>query len=349
MKRKTIFWHVVFWIVYMSIFTFVEAGYQNELKEAFLLEMTYLPLRLILVYFNYFILVPGFLLRKKIERYIIFSIVTILVVSISQRLAGYYVINPWLFPEWNDGNIFEPFRVAQAAMILTSPMIFLIGLTIVFRWADSEKKIERLARERVETELKYLKNQVNPHFFFNTLNNLYGLAQEKSDKTPEIVLKLSELMSYMLYETNKELIPISKEMDYIRNYVSLEEQRYGNRFKCSIKVKGSVRDIMIPPMLILPFIENSFKHGINQESEGAWIKIDLLVEGNKLVLEVKNSVVIQTEPPKMKGGLGIKNVERRLELLYPKGFKLNYAHDKQEYHVRLELQLNRLALGKQPA
>lgn len=343
MKRKTLLWHTVFWIVYMAIFTFVEGGYQNNFDEAFALEASYLPSRLVLVYFNYFFLLPRFLLKRKIEKYIGYTLITILVATTIQRVLGYYIINPSIFPDWEQGPFFEAFRIAQASMIITSPMIFLIGMTVVIRWAGSEKRLQQMAREKVETELKYLRNQVNPHFFFNTLNNLYGLAQEKSDKTPEVVLKLSELMSYMLYETNKPLIQLGREIDYIRNYISLEEQRYEDRFNCNLSIKGKVNEVKVPPMLVLPFIENAFKHGINKESTGAWMNIDLKVEEDKLYFNVENSLAVQEVDQTKNGGLGIKNVERRLELLYPNGHTLEYGAEADRYRIALVIELKRLS------
>lgn len=326
----------------MSIFTFVEGGYQNQFKEAFLLELSYFPARLALVYFNYFVLLPRYLVKRKIEKYISFTLLTIILATAIQRLLAFYVVNPMLYPNWDQGAFIQSFRLVQASMILTSPMIFLVGMTIVIRWAGAQKQMEQLAREKVETELKYLRNQVNPHFFFNTLNNLYGLAQEKSDRTPEVVLKLSELMSYMLYETNKSLISLEKELDYIRNYISLEEQRYQDRFQCRLSVQGDARSVKVPPMLVLPFVENAFKHGINKESSGAWMNLDLIVDARTLVLRVENSLTEQRVKAKGNGGLGIKNVNRRLELLYPEGHELNHGTDGKTYKVELKIQLDKL-------
>lgn len=342
MKRKTIAWHIAFWVVYMSIFTFVEGGYNNNFDEAFALEASYFPLRLLLVYFNYFFLLPRYLIRRKIRQYIGYSFISIVVAALLQRVVAYYFVNELVFPDWDQGAFWQAYRMVQAGMILTSPMIFLIGLTIVIRWADAEKQMQRLAREKVETELKYLRNQVNPHFFFNTLNNLYGLAQEKSDRTPEVVMKLSALMSYMLYETNKPLIQLSQEVDYIRNYISLEEERYRDRFTCNLSVRGPVNEAKVPPMLLLPFIENAFKHGINQESSGAWINMELNISDRQLTFKVENSLATNVDMKSTRGGLGIKNVERRLELLYPGEHQLRYALLPDRYRVVLAINLDQL-------
>lgn len=342
MKNKVLLWHTLFWIVFTAMFTFIEGGYNHNFDEAFALELSYLPIRLVIVYFNYFYLLPTFLLKKKVRKYILYSLLTVIAMALLQRALNYYVYNPLIFPDWTQKGLFEIYRTAQAAMLLIFPMIFLIGLTTIFQWADSEHRVQELAKEKLETELKYLKNQVNPHFFFNILNNLYGLAQEKSDRTPEVVLKLSELMSYMLYETNRNLIDLEKELEYIKNYISLEEQRYGDRFTCNLSVKGDLSHVKIPPMLILPFIENSFKHGINVESKGAWMNIALSVESDLFLLEVTNSLATKVEDkPKSKGGFGIKNVERRLQLLYPDGYELKSGQVDDAYTVVLKLELNK--------
>ncbi len=352
-RWKTVLWHVLFWIVFMSIFTFIEGGYQSNFDDAFYLEASYLPLRLALVYFNYFFLAPRFLFNNKVEKYTAYTLLTIIIASFLQRLAAFYIAIDLIFPGWDPGEFWQMYRVVQAAMILTLPMIFLMGFTVVLRWFDSERKMQLLTQEKTATELKYLKSQINPHFFFNTLNNLYGLAQEKSDKTADVVLKLSHLMSYMLYEANSDIIRLDDEVEHIKNYIALEEQRYEDRFSCNLSIRGNIQSVRIPPMLILPFIENSFKHGINKESEGAWITIDLSVENAVLQLKVENSINkihnhnVLTEATN--GGLGIKNVQRRLELLYPNGFVFSYQEEKDKYVINLELELEKLVKTRNDA
>jgi two-component system, LytTR family, sensor kinase len=338
MSKRTLLWHVIFWVVYMSIFTFVEGGYNNQFKEAMLLEVAYFPVRLFIVYLNYFLLMPRLLLKGETKKYIIYTLVSIIIATLVQRCLSYYYVNELIFPDWNQGSFWQSYKFLQAGMILTSPMIFLIGITVVYRLVESQRKIAEIGEERTKAELQYLKNQINPHFFFNTLNNLYGLALAKSDKTADVVMKLSELMSYMLYETQHQSVSVEKEINYIRNYIELEEVRFDERFTCNLDITGNDKK-PIPPMLLLPFVENAFKHGVHTSSKGAWIKVRLNVEEEQLTFEVENSVGDKRNDSN--GGLGISNVKRRLELLFPEKHDLNIHQAKDTFRISLRIEFEK--------
>lgn len=322
----------------MSIFTFVEGGYNNQFREAMLIEVTYFPVRLLIVYLNYFFLMPRLLLKDQTRKYIIYTLGSIIMGIFIQRYCSYYYTNAIIFPDWNQGSFWQTYKFLQTGMILTSPMIFLIGITVVYRLVESQRKIAVISEERTKAELQYLKSQINPHFFFNTLNNLYGLALAKSDKTPDVVMKLSELMSYMLYETQQQFVSLSKEINYIKNYIELEEVRFEGRFTCELDMPGN-EQIAIPPMLLLPFVENAFKHGVHTSSEGAWIKVRLQMENQLLTFEVENSV--GGERNDANGGLGIANVKRRLELLFPQLHELNIYPAKDTFRILLKIELEK--------
>lgn len=322
----------------MSIFTFIEGGYGNNFDDAFFIEVAYFPIRLIVVYFNYFKLTPNFLMKGKIRAYILFTLISVVTGSFLHRLAMHHYINALIFPDWEQGSFWQAYRFIQSGMIITSPMIFLIGLTVVYRLIDSQKKLAEISEERTKAELQFLKSQINPHFFFNTLNNLFGLALAKSDKTAEVVMKLSELMSYMLYETRRQYVTLTKEINYIKNYIELEEVRFGGRFTCDLNITGDTQ-LNIPPMLLLPFVENAFKHGVHTSSEGAWIKVVLEVDEHQLNFKVENSIGDREEGKK--GGLGIANVKRRLALLFPEKHKLKIEDQDNQYYISLTVDLEK--------
>jgi LytS/YehU family sensor histidine kinase len=214
---------------------------------------------------------------------------------------------------------------------------------VVKHWYTQQQENQELEKEKMISELRYLKSQVHPHFFFNTLNNLYGLTLSKSDTAPEVVLRLSDLMSYMLYDTNTQWVPLEKEINYIRNYIALEKLRFGKRFNVSFQVQGDTSSIVIAPLLLLPFIENSFKHSINKEIEGAWIAIDLTIKEAALAFTVENSMIkepMNGEESESAGGLGLQNVKRRLELLYKERYTLKIFEEESEYLVVLKLDLH---------
>lgn len=316
MKKEAI-WHVLFWIIYMAIFTFVEGGYSNNFDTAFYIELGFLPFRLSVAYLNYFWLLPKFLLNRNIVQYILYTLLCIALAGFFHRVFMYYYLNGILFPGYDAGTFPVPYKLLQSSVIITSPMIFLIGLVVIKRWASSERKAEQLENEKIKAELGYLRSQINPHFFFNTLNTLYGLSMKKSDQTPEVVMKLSELMSYVLYEADKEWVLLSDELDQIERYISLEQIRYEDRFHTEIEVSGDPELFRIPPLILLPFIENSFKHGVNKSSKDGWISIEIEVDNEQLRFSIKNKVFDNSSKiDDGKNGLGIKNVRKRLDLLY---------------------------------
>ncbi|MFZ1809017.1 MAG: histidine kinase [Cyclobacteriaceae bacterium] len=339
-NRKAILLHITFWVVYTLIFTITDGGYSNRFDRAFFIELAHLPLRLVVVYLNYFILFPKLLLTGKYYRYAFYTVVSLIVAALLQRGIMFYYVSPILYPQTTDiVNYFIPYKLLQAGVIINSPLVFMIGFSVLHHVFKLRDKTEKLEKENLQSELKFLRAQINPHFFFNTLNSLYGLTQEKSDRAPEVVLKLSELMSFVLYETDQERISLSKELKYIKNYIELEEIRYGDRFVCNLSIHGNT-EVLIPPLLMLPFIENSFKHGIKHESDKGWVNIYVSVIENKFIFKIENSIgEISAHADNGQNGLGIANVKRRLELLYPESHRLSCNNEEKQFRVELEIDL----------
>ncbi len=200
-----------------------------------------------------------------------------------------------------------------------------------------------LQRQNLTSELKYLKTQINPHFFFNTLNSLYALTLKKSDIAPEIVLKLSEMMRYMLYESNERMLSLQQEIQYIENYLDLEKLRHGENFKMEMNITGEPAGHKIAPLLFIPFLENSFKHGIDHQLKSGYVNIDLDIQQKSLTLKVINSLpdqdVIAKSEGKKIGGIGLTNVRRRLNILYPQKHKLEVKKNEKEFQVTLYLEI----------
>lgn len=192
-------------------------------------------------------------------------------------------------------------------------------------------------QEKVTAELQLLKAQVHPHFLFNTLNNIYSFSLDNSPKTPALILKLSSLLSYMLHECNSKEVPLEKEMEVMRNYIDLERERYGSRLDISFSVQGDVKDKLIAPLLLLPFLENAFKHGLSQQIGRYWLSVDVLVKSDALrckIINSKNEYVAYRE-----NGIGIINVRKRLQFLYPGKHELKIADDGNFFVVALAVKL----------
>ena len=202
-----------------------------------------------------------------------------------------------------------------------------------------QQSLMQTEKEKLTAELQLLKAQVHPHFLFNTLNNLYALTLRKSDGAPEMVLKLSGLLSYMLYECNATEVPLEKEIRMLENYVDLEKLRYGSRLDVSLNFTGDIRGKTITPLLLIPFVENAFKHGSSEQLEQAWISLDLAVEGNRMSFKLVNSKDASANPSGGAGGIGLANVRKRLELIHANNYELKITPQEETFLVYLSLEL----------
>jgi len=237
-----------------------------------------------MVYFNLYVLIPRLLLPGRYFYYGISLAITILITATLIMLLKqvYAHFGSTLFA------ITAPFTFGNAASAIIE-RFYLLGLTSAIKlakdWIQSRQRIKEREKQYLETELNFLKSQIQPHFFFNTLNNLYSLTLKKSDQAPDVVLKLSDLMSYMLYESNTSKVPLNKEIAYLQNYLDLEELRFGKRLTILFKVEGETDEVYIPPLILILFIENSFKHGVKNIVDKIEIEICLKVENENLFFQ----------------------------------------------------------------
>jgi hypothetical protein len=237
-------------------------------------------------------------------------------------------LNYWK-PRYVLGSVVSP--VLQAGIVV---MAYFFQL-----WSRQQRLMEQAKREKVEAELELLKSQVEPHFIFNTLNNIYYLAQNSHPRTGEMIYRLAQLLSYMLYDSRKSLIPVEKELDYIRDYVNLERIRYGEKLDIAVNVFGSLKDALAPPLLLLPLVENAFKHGIAPAGEG-WIRVDVSRRNGTLICKVENSVHVPAPERKTEAsGLGLSNLENRLEALFPQQHELKTLKGKESFLSVLSIPL----------
>jgi len=215
---------------------------------------------------------------------------------------------------------------------------FAVMIKLIKRWWLKQKQTEQLFHEKTKAELQLLKAQVHPHFLFNTLNNIYYFTLSGSPKAPEMINKLSGLLHYILNECNQPLIPLQKEINMVRDYMALEKIRYGEmNMTIGIQEEGSEK--LIAPLLLIPFVENSFKHGTSKMLAHPWVKLQVIIENNMLHFSVANSRPPEAETQLKKGNIGLKNVKKRLELLYPGTHELNIVSKPESFFVYLKVQL----------
>jgi LytS/YehU family sensor histidine kinase len=214
------------------------------------------------------------------------------------------------------------------------------SLKVTSEWFKNENQKKEMENEKLSSELLFLKSQVNPHFFFNTLNNIYSLANSKSDNAPVAIAKLSQLMRYMLYESNVSLVPLSRELEYLHSYIDLQRLRFRNNIRIDFSIEGAVDDKMIEPMLFIPFVENAFKHGPSLQQNPS-IAILLRTFDHQLYFSVENTFEKNGNEYKDKNsGIGLQNIKRRLDLLYPNSHELIVHESKPVFKVELTLTLS---------
>ncbi len=340
MKGRHIFGHLLFWVVVILTYSFSEWGYSNNLKEAVTLEFIFLPPRLIAVYLNWFVIIPVYLYKKQVTKYILILFSTLGILALIQVHFTLFWAYPYYFPHW-DLDVSQPYnskRIVQNVVIISQPVALSIGIKILFDWYKQKTLTNQLKIEKREAELKYLKGQINPHFLFNTLNNLYGSSMEKSPGVPNLILKLSDILSYSLYGSTAEKVAVREEIKIIRDYVDLECDRYEDKVSVYWNIDKKLLDIEIAPLLYIPLVENAFKHGVHEKIGHVDLVIQLIQENNQLLFKVENTYVPLFQKQNL-SGIGLKNLQKRLKLLYPGRSMLKTYQEGDRYISLIKLSL----------
>ena len=330
-------YHIIFWGSYF-IFNVVRWGsYYEDYWYSFKSNLVTFTMAVILVYVNIYLLIPKFILKKKYKRYVLYFIISLCLFYVIRTELIYLFINENVWPESESPQkaySFNHIVVVFLSGIYEVGLVTTIKLTI--DWVFEKQRNEQLKKSQLKSELNFLKTQIQPHFFFNTLNNLYALAIEKSDRTPEVILKLSKIMQYVLYDAKSSEISLLKEINYIHSYLELEKLRYGDSIKSELSIKGNVDNLDFPPLLFLPFIENCFKHGA-KNNDTTIININFEKINDELLFKVENNFNVSNNTIESKHGIGIENVKRRLQLLYDTDFTLKTVVLGDKYLVSLKI------------
>lgn len=325
--------HTLYWLFAWSFFVFYYKRYDEINSYTLVAASMNLIIAMITVYtFNYF-LIPRFLLKKKMGQFILYSLLAAILFIYLELLMTLILLVVLLF---NEHRLF-PQMVDALMLMLNFLFIVLIAVSIKFykRWTEKENREQTMQKEKIEAELQMLKTQINPHFLFNTLNSIYALALKNSENTAETVMKLSEILDYILYKINTPTIPLSDEIQIIENYIALEKIRFTNRVIIDFKIEVENRDLPIAPMLIIPFVENAFKHGVAKSMDKSWIRIHLKETAEFLEIEIANST--KTQEATEHQGIGIQNTVKRLQLLY--NGKANFEKSVAQSTFKIRIQI----------
>ena len=288
--------HALMGIGYVFFFALAFSVNNNAYDEFLAGGLCDLPGQLLFTYVTLYWLIPRFFLKKRYISYAALTLVLLSVATLLVRVLVYHYLLPHFNPELLAGQaLLEPARLSRSTFYVLAPSSIMIAIHLMRSNYRQTQLNQQLANAKLSAELKLLKDQINPHFLFNTLNNLYGLTQKNHTKASEAVMRLSQLMHYMLYEGSRDRVPLSKEVECLQNYLELERIRYDNRLQLSFNVSGDIGRFSIAPLLLLPFVENAFKHGMRKHLGEAWLQISLQVEGSEMIFKVANSKPYRTK------------------------------------------------------
>ncbi|MFA6275105.1 MAG: sensor histidine kinase [Pedobacter sp.] len=341
-SKGAIIVNLIFWMLIITMITF---GIINSSHKATWFELLveygyYGVINVSLFYINALILIPDIIKKRQKTWLYLFLLVGLIVVAVVIKL-GIAVMYPEIILEHMGPNKKKSMQSYDGYLIQA---LFITGFFVVISsllkfatdWFSNERIQRNLESEKKDMELQFLKSQLNPHFLFNSLNNIYSLAYQKSEKTADAILKLSEIMRYMIYESNDSWVDLNKEVEYVKSFVELQKLRFKDGAAVEITINGEIDGQHIVPLILISFVENAFKHGVANDHEDP-IKINIIANQKILHFSVSNKKS-KTNKDAM-GGVGLNNVERRLQLLYPDRYKLNIVNSATHYTTELMLDL----------
>ncbi len=347
-------YHLPFWFAYHFMWWTLRIGSPMDVLASLALPhaafkfLFYMVFQAAAVYFNLYFLMPRFLEKGRYFHYVILLLTTI-VVAASLIVSGYY-IGAWILDQpmhvlyhIDPANYFSLFE-SGALPSTAASMTLAMSIKLAKNWIETKQREQLLARDKLETELKFLRAQFNPHFLFNTINSIFVLINKDPRRASDSLAKFSNLLRYQLYECNEQHIPIDQEVFYLENFLELQKLRLDANVEVAFKRDPDHHPgLTIAPFIIMPFVENAFKH-VSQHKESAnWIRIFLQFQGSQLLLDISNSISeipATSQDAVIYRGIGLKNVQRRLDLLYAGQHDLNIHRHSDKFHVTLRLNLN---------
>ena len=341
-KYKSPISHLFIWLIIFGFLLLIlpnRFGQNNNISRSLFMSVAYGSIILI----NTRWLMPQFFNNKKYPAYFGLCLVLFMAVYGYFYLVYAYAIDvqmPERIHEMKPKSDFKPnnhFPIFGDMMI----GILLFITSIAFKSSQlavlKEKETIQLKNENLNTELKFLRSQINPHFLFNSLHNIYTLSVIKSDKTSQMIIMLSDMLRFMLYDCKKEKVMISREVDYLKNFIALARLKDEHIKNIATEFDIEKEDLLIEPMLFIPFLENSFKHSKIEDLDNGWIDLKMKAKPNKVTFELKNSIAKNDFTKDQVGGIGLENVKRRLSLLYPNHHELSITKSSDTFSVKLNL------------
>ncbi|TXH25013.1 MAG: sensor histidine kinase [Cyclobacteriaceae bacterium] len=338
-KQRVLLLHISFWVLYLSYRVYDMQEYVG-FQRAFIYAGLPAAFNLIASYTHYIFIFPILFRDKNWKKYVLLIIALLIPVFCIRIFVENEVYSQFAPNE----AYFKTLKLSRIISTLWDTLTFIVFtgmIRFVLEWFELENKRKQLENEKLNAELNYLKSQINPHFLFNTLHSLNSLVYAGAKNANDVIIKLSNIMRYMIYESGKERVPLSSEIAYMNDYIHLESIRLNNSFKLDFKISGPVEQATIAPLMLITFLENAFKHGVSDREPDCWIEVRLLVDSSKvLYYHVANKKIQRANQPKLKSGFGLVNVKKRLELSYPKKHTLDVTDTETTYSIDLTLPLS---------
>jgi sensor histidine kinase YesM len=343
-------YHIPFWCLYHYLWGAVTIG--NPVKAASAIFLSpyglkysfYVVFQMAAVYFNLYYLMPRYLETNRLRVYISWLLAIVLATTLC--IVGGYYFTAFVFHRttasmFGDTSCFWGFFGTALPSTLAS-MTLAMSIKLTKHWIQTKRRQQLLEKEKLETELQFLKYQFNPHFLFNTINSIFFLIHKNPHMASASLAKFSDLLRYQLYECNDVQIPLSKEIAYLENFIELEKLRQNNNVTITVAIdQYNAAQVYIAPFILMTFVENAFKHVSTDTHARTWITIHAQLNGTRLNFSVSNSTGgLPANKVVHYGGIGLRNVQRRLDLLYPEQYTLNIQHTKNTFEVQLQLQLS---------
>jgi two-component system LytT family sensor kinase len=351
-------YHIPFWCVYHYFYWTLH--FQNAWEAANTILFSIYAVKFIFavifqaigVYFNLYFLIPRYLEKGKFTKYTVYLLCTIVIVT-TFYVTGYYTAS-WI----SDRSFYDLFKLetnqydqvfVNALPSTVASMTLAMSIKLTKNWIQSTRRQQLLEKEKLETELKFLRSQFNPHFLFNTINSIFFLIHKNPVMASNSLAKFSDLLRYQLYECNESQIPLQNEVAYLESFIELEKLRHNKTLEITTEIERQAMQFLgIAPFVLITFTENAFKHVSDHKDKPNWIRLHLGLNGSQLKFKIANSVssVKSTEIVNY-GGIGLRNVKRRLDLIYPDQYQLNIQNNQNSFEVELNLALSEMLDSQQ--
>lgn len=332
LRKWRVVQHLLFWAASFYALLGLFASSNHLLIVDIIYTIAFHITLVVPVYINLLFLIPKILSMQKYDQYV-GALLLLWIGGIGFNYIMFEVLVDLIFPGFYIVSYYNLWEIAKFLFVF-------LALTSLLKLSKGWFRISEMERQQLHLELQSLKAQINPHFLFNSLTGIYQLARKKSGNTPKTVLKLAELLRYMLYESEKNLIPLETELQFVRNYFELQQLRSSNYERIKLEIDSQTENLIIAPLLFTPLVENCFKHGFMRDSNNGFVECKIEVANNTLSTTIVNNLT-SDHTSKKQGGIGLKNIQKRLQLIYPSKHTFCISNSNNTFEIRMTIELEK--------